>query len=131
MQPWHFLIVRDEATRKKLTKLHPYGKFMVDSPVVFIPLGDPGRHHKYWHSDTAIAIQNFLLAAYAQGIGTCWAGVIGSSFENKMKKLLGIPEDLRIIATVAVGYPLESPMKDRRPLAEIVSYEKYKQSMRT
>ncbi|MFQ5818415.1 MAG: nitroreductase family protein [Candidatus Heimdallarchaeota archaeon] len=125
MQPWYFLIVRNKTTREKLTELHPYGKFMVDSPVVFVPLGDPGRHHKYWHSDTAVAIQNFLLAAHAQGLGTCWAGVTGSHFEKEMKEVLGIPDDLQIIAVVAVGYPTESPSKDRRPLVEIVSYEKY------
>jgi nitroreductase len=124
-QPWHFVIVRDAATRKKLAELHPYGRFMADSPVVFLPLGDPKRHAKYWHADTAIAIQNFLLAAHAQGLGTCWAGVVGADFEKEMKELLAIPNELRIICTVAVGYPAEHPTKDRRPLSEMVSYEKY------
>jgi len=127
MQPWHFLIVRDKVTREKLAELHPYGKFMAVSPVVFVPLGDPNRHQKYFHSDTAVAIQNFLLTAYAQGLGTCWAGVIDAPFEKEMKNLLGIPEDLRIICTVAVGYPAESPTKDRRPFEELVSFEKYGQ----
>lgn len=124
-QPWHFLIVRDKATREKLAELHPYGRFMAESPVVLVPLGDPNQHPKYFHSDTAVAIQNFLLAAYAQGLGTCWAGVIGASFEKEMKTLLGIPDDLRVICTVAVGYPAQSPTKDRHPLEELVSYEKY------
>ena len=53
------------------------------------------------------------------------AGVIDAAFEKEMKKLLGIPKDLRIICTVAVGYPTESPTKNRRPLSEMVSYEKY------
>ena len=131
MQPWHFLIVRDKATRAQLAELHPYGKFMADSPVVFVPLGDPERHTKYWHSDTAVAIQNFLLAAHAQGLGTCWAGVVGASFEKDMKKVLSIPENLRIIATVAVGYPTERPTKERQSLEDLVSYEKYGQFPRS
>ena len=46
-------------------------------------------------------------------------------YEDDMKAVLGIPEKLRIICTVAVGYPTESPTKDRRPLEELVSYETY------
>ena len=124
-QPWQFIIIRDKDIREKLAELHPYGRFMVESPVVFVPLGDPNRHPKYFHSDTAVAIQNFLLAAYAQGLGTCWAGVIASSFEPPMKELLGVPKDLQIICTVAVGYPAQNPTSNRRLLEEIVHYEKY------
>ena len=124
-QPWYFLIVRNKAMREKLAELHPAGKFMADSPVVFVPIGDPTRNPRRFHTDTPVAIQNFLLAAYAQGLGTCWAGVFENPYEGDMKAVLGIPEELRIICTVAVGYPAESPTKDRRPLEELVSYETY------
>ena len=126
-QPWHFLIVRDKKTREKIAKMHPHAKFVKSSPVVFIPIGDPVRHPKYFHADTAVAIQNFLLAAYAHGLGTCWAGVIDNPFEKDMKELLNIPEELRIIAVVAVGYPAQNPTKERRPMEELVSFEKYGQ----
>jgi nitroreductase len=124
-QPWHFLIIRNQETREKLAGLHPAGKFMADSPVVFVAIGDPTQNPRRYHTDTPVAIQNFLLAAYAQGLGTCWAGVFENPYEDDMKAVLGIPEELRIICTVAVGYPTESPIKDRRPLSELVSYEKY------
>ncbi len=124
-QPWQFLIVRDKATREKLAEIHPYARFNAESPVVFVPLGDPNRHAKYYHSDTALAIQNFMLAAHAQGLGTCWAGVIASEIEPKMKELLNVPENLRIICTISVGYPAQTPSKNRRPMEELVHYETY------
>jgi len=124
-QPWHFIVVKDKEKREELAKLHPYGKFMAESPVVVVVLGDPRKHQKYFKCDPPIATQNFLLAARAQGLGTCWTGVIDTPFEEQMKKLLNVPENLRIVCTVSVGYPAETPEKTRQPLEELVSYESY------
>ena len=124
-QPWHFIVVRSKETREELASIHPYGKFMAESPVVVAVLGDPQKHAKYFRCDPAIATQNFLLAAHAQGLGTCWMGVIDASFENEMKKLLGVPENLKLVCTVSVGYPAEKPEKTRAPLEELVSYEQF------
>ncbi|NIN52068.1 MAG: nitroreductase family protein [Nitrososphaeria archaeon] len=127
-QPWHFIVVRDEKVRQELARIHPYGKFMAQSPVVLVVLGDPHRHHKYHLYDPVIATQNFLLAAHAEGLGTCWMGVIDTSFEEEMKRLLGVPEHMRIICTISIGYPAETPSKTRRPLKELVSYELFGKS---
>lgn len=124
-QPWHFVVVRNQETRKKLSEMHPYGQFMKDSPVVFVVLGDPDLNPKYYLMDACIATQNLLLAAHAQGLGTCWMGVIDASFENDMKALLKIRDPLRILCCVSMGYPDESRTSSRRPLSEIVSYEAY------
>ncbi len=124
-QPWHFIVVKDETTREKLAKMHPYGKFMTESPVVIVVLGDPERHPKYYLSDPAIATQNLLLAAYAQGLGTCWMGVRGASFEGEIKELLDVPERMSIVCCVSMGYPDESPTSSRRAREDIVSYEKF------
>src|SRR5512136_1699028 len=66
-QPWHFIVIQKKETREKLAKLDPYGKFMTESPVVIIVLGDPQKHEKYFKYDPAIATQNLILAAHAQG----------------------------------------------------------------
>lgn len=124
-QPWEFLIVRDDEKRQKLGEMHPYATFVKESPVVFIPLTNPKIHEKYHQSDTALATMQFMIEAHALGLGTCWAGVIESKIEQKVKKLLKIPDHLHVLALVAVGYPDESPSKTRKSLDELVHYEKY------
>lgn len=124
-QPWHFIVVKNENTRKKLADLHAYGRFMKESPVVIIVLCDPKNHPKYYMYDPCIATQNLLLAAYAQGLGTCWMGMVNVDFEEDMKELLDIPKSMRILCCVSMGYPAETPTSTRKKLAEIVSYETY------
>jgi len=124
-QPWEFLIVKDYNTRLKLADLHPYGKFVAHSPVVFIPLTNPEIHSKYHMSDTALTIMHFMIQAHALDLGTCWAGVIGASFEPEIKKLLRIPDHLNVMALVALGYPGESRASSRKSLDELVHYEFY------
>ena len=83
-QPWEFMIVKDDKTRLKLAKIHPYAKFVAQSPVVFIPITNPAIHKKYHQSDTALATMQFMIMAHAQGLGTCWAGVIKTTFEEEI-----------------------------------------------
>jgi nitroreductase len=52
-------------------------------------------------------------------------GVLNTPFEEPIKKLLGIPEGLRVLCTVSVGYPDEKPSRNRRPLEEVTHWEKY------
>ncbi len=124
-QPWHFLVIQDPDICSKLGQIHPYGKFLAEAPVNLIVLGDTEVHEKYFLSDSAVACQNFLLAAYAQGLSTCWTGAYKTSFEGEIKTLLGIPPHYHITAVVAVGYSNQKPTKDRKELNELVSYEKY------
>lgn len=124
-QPWEFIVVKDEKTRRKLSTIHPYGKFIADSPVVFIPLSNPVLHAKYHMSDTALATLQYMLEAHSLGLGTCWAGVYEASFEQDIKEMLGVPGHLNILGLVGTGYPDEDPTRTRRELETIVHYEKY------
>ncbi|MBN1328293.1 MAG: nitroreductase family protein [Candidatus Heimdallarchaeota archaeon] len=124
-QPWEFIIVKDETTRKKLAEIHPYAKFVAESPVVFIPLTNPDVHPKYHMSDTGLTILQFMIEAHSLDLGTCWAGVIGAPFELEMKKLLNVPDNLNIMALVALGYPDQERESSRKSLDELVHYEKY------
>ena len=82
-QPWHLIVVRDNTLRKKLADIHAYGRFMAESPVVIIVLGNPSRHEKYHLADPHNAVQNMLLAAYSLGLGTCWMGVRDTEYEQQ------------------------------------------------
>jgi len=76
-------------------------------------------------SDTALATLQYMIEAHSLGLGTCWAGVIGSSIEPEIKDLLGVPEKLNILGIVATGYSDEKPIKTRKELETIAHYEKY------
>jgi nitroreductase len=73
--------------------------------------------------DLSIAVSYMMLEAYEQGLGTCW---IGHFDENEVKKILGIPDKVRVVAITPLGYPAETPApRPRKQLSEIVCYEKY------
>jgi len=123
-QHWNFIVVTDAETRKRMAEVHTWGRFMAEAPVVIAVVGDPSRS-SFWREDLGAAVQNMLLAAYAQGLGTCWMGVAGTSYEKPLKKILGVPENLRILCTVSLGYPAEKPFKRREPLSRKVHWEKF------
>ncbi len=124
-QPWEFLIVTDKKVRKKLSEIHGSARFVAESPVVFVPLTNPEVHIKYHMSDSALATMQYMIEAHSIGLGTCWAGVIGSSIEPEIKDLLGVPEHLNILGLVATGYADEEPTRTRKELVDLVHYEKY------
>jgi len=56
-------------------------------------------------------------------LGTCW---VGAFRENEAKKILDIPDGVRPVAIIPVGFPAESPQpRSRRPLKQIIHYEKF------
>jgi nitroreductase len=63
------------------------------------------------------------LQAVEEGLGTCW---IGAFYEIKVKEILHIPEDVRVVALLPLGYPADIPdARPRKGLAEIVMWEKW------
>lgn len=124
-QAWHFIVVRDLEIRKKLAKAHPFGRWMDQSPVVIVVLGNPEIHPKYHLCDPHNAVQNMLLAAFSLGLGTCWMGVRDGTVEPEFRKILNIPENLRVVCAVSVGYSDVDRNSSRQPIENIVSWDKY------
>lgn len=127
-QPWHFIVVRDETMRKKFGEIHNYGRFMAESPVVIVVLGDPAKHPRYHLADPHNAVQNMLLAAHYEGLNSCWMGIRDTDIEPMFRELLSIPEELRVICSISFGYGDQERNSNRFPLDEIVSWEKYGKS---
>ncbi|TFG34780.1 hypothetical protein EU527_01625 [Candidatus Thorarchaeota archaeon] len=124
-QPWHFIVIRDADMRSKLAQAHPYGRFMSESPVVLVVLGDPSKHPRYHLADPHNAVQNMLLAALAEGLSTCWMGVRDTDIEPIFRELLDIPDELRVICSVSLGYGDQERTSTRLSLEEIVSWERF------
>jgi nitroreductase len=132
IQPWHFIVVTDAQKRKALSK-GLFAKFLTDTPAVMVLCGDQAASPHWYVVDVALAGENMVLAATAEGLGTCW---VGSFDEKDVKTLLGIPENLRVVALLAVGYAKEKIsitakmihfIRRRKTLSEIASWEVYGQ----
>jgi len=85
---------------------------------------DQRRQQNEWLmavQSTAMAGQNLMLAAHALGLGTCW--LCGPLFSpNVVRKTLRLPPEWQPQGLITIGYPDVKPVKDRRPLNELVRF---------
>jgi len=125
-QPWRFIVVTDQKIKEELRAAYDEDWF-VSAPVIIVGCALPSEAwvrsdgEEYWKVDLAIAMQNLILEAWDLGLGTCW---IGAFREDEVKRILGIPDEARVVALAPLGYPAEEkdPVTKRKPLEEIVSY---------
>lgn len=77
----------------------------------------------HYIQDTAATVQNLDLAAYSLGLGICW---VGAFKEEEVRRILRIPDGVRPVALVTVGYPAPSPEpRGRRSVKQIIHYEMF------
>jgi len=130
IQPWEFIIVQNNEIKRRLVEAALGQEFIAEAPVVIVVCANEERSARgyglrgktlYCIQDTAAAIQNIHLAAYSLGLGTCW---IGAFREEEARKALKLPNGIRPVAIIPVGYPDEAPQPPRRrPIQQVVHYE--------
>lgn len=129
-QPWTFLVVEDDTPRKAIYEAYPR-EWILTAPAYIIALG---HHESAWHRpsdgkdhtdiDVAIAVEHICLAASAHGLGTCWVCNFDSEF---IRHAFNIPDGVEPIAIIPIGYPaegVEAPEKIRKPLNEVVKWNR-------
>lgn len=129
-QPWKLVIVRDEELKRRLVQACAGQKFIAEAPIVIVGCGLPddayataGGYMNSFVMDVTIAMDHLILAAASLGLGTCW---IAAFKEEKVKDIIGISSDARVVALTPLGYPDEVPKKtSRKDLAELVCYDKF------
>jgi nitroreductase len=129
LQEWRFVVVRDPQKRQQLAQAAKGQTFVGEAPVVLACCADTEGHvmtcgQLCYPIDVAIAVDHITLCAAAEGLGTCW---IGAFHEDEVKKLLHIPDRIRVVALLPIGYPRDpAPVsKNRRSLAEIVCQDEW------
>lgn len=125
MQDWKFIVVKDAATRRRLAVAARDQKFVGQAPVVIAACGTSDLvmtcGQPAYAIDVAIAVDHMTLAAAARGLGTCW---IGAFYEDKVKEILGVPPEIRVVALLPLGYPAEeTEPRPRKNLDDIVAWE--------
>jgi nitroreductase len=127
-QEWKFIVVTNKETKKKLAQAAFEQVFIGEAPAVIVACGTESKSimscGQSTHTvDVSIACAYMILQAYELGLGTCW---IGAFKEDETKKILKIPEHVRVVAMTPLGYPDEPPSeKSRKRLDEIICFEKY------
>ncbi len=121
-QPWHFIVVRNKETLRRLGQLARTGPYIPQAPLAIVVTMD---HSPIAVSDGSRAIQDMILAGWSQGVGSNWVG-----FNNlpEVNSLLGIPEEVSVLAILPFGYPAEAigkGKKKRKPLDEVAYNERW------
>jgi len=149
-QCWQFVVVRDSSTKAQIADT--IAKVQVDkewvenaaaaaikqAPVLIVfcaekkrsgfnidgvPLTDKGE---FWYLfDVAMAVENLLLAAYAQGLGTV---IVGGFDAKEVAKILNVPAEYVVVTMTPLGIPTrQGQVSPRKQLSEVVFKEKFAQ----
>ena len=130
MQGMHYIVVKEPETVKELWKAVGQLKKFTDAPMFIVGViaktgsGTNPSGIKYFTIDCGICFEHLILAATAEGLATCW---IGNFSEEKVRKVLEIPNKYRVLALTPLGYPIRQKreVQERKPLEKIVHYEKF------
>ena len=117
---WEFIVVENKEMLKKLSECREFGsKLVADAPLAILIVADPSKSD-VWYEDASIASTFIQLQAEDLGLGSCWVQVHNrekddqQTAEDYVKNLLDIPQNLRVLNMVAIGYKNE----DRKPYDE-------------
>ncbi|MBN1644932.1 nitroreductase family protein [Candidatus Woesearchaeota archaeon] len=132
IQEWNFIVVTDYKTRENISMAACMQTWMNDAPVHIVVCSNPGKSERFYGDkgeklyciqNSAAAIENILLAAHAQGLGACW---VGACDEDKVRRIIGAPGNIRVLGIVPIGYSAEEPaMPDKYPLTDVVFIDKW------
>ncbi len=124
MQLRQFIIVDDADAIAKLAELG----VTKGAPAVVVILMDPQGtpYGEFWVQDASATMENMLLATVAEGLGACWIEGQVTPKEPELRKILNVPEDLRVWSIMCVGHPTKQPARPDKPdFADIVHHNQF------
>ena len=119
-QPWDFIVVTD---RGMIDQLKVAAQWMEKAAAIIAVVMDPSS--RWWIEDGSAAVENMLIASTALSYGSCWLEGYTLPREEEFKALLDIPKEKRLLTLVPIGVPAEWPTKGKKPLEEVIHWERY------
>ena len=124
-QPWHFIVVESRDTIRRLGGLAKNGPYIAQAPLAVVMAIEQTT---FSVSDASRAIQSMILTAWSEGIGSNWVGFGGLT---DVRSLLGIPDELEVLAIIPFGYPARAigkGKKGRKPLSQVAHLGRFGQA---
>ncbi len=130
MQGVHYIVVKEPENVKAVCEAIGQAPKFTQAPMFIVGIipekgsGMNSNREKYYGVDFGICFEHLMLAATAEGLATCWIGWFN---EEKMKQVLGIPEEYRVLGVTPLGYSVKSKgeVVERKPIDKIVHYEQF------
>src|SRR5256714_5012008 len=119
LQPWHFVVIEERAALRRIGDIMRTGRYTADASFAIVVLVE--RRSAYAVSDASRAIQNMILTAWSDGVGSNW---IGFGPMPEVERLIGAPNTHDALGIVSFGYPatkLGLGRKRRKALGEVAS----------
>jgi len=129
-QPWNFTIVKNPQTKEQLSEVVPtaFIQGLKEAPVCIAVTVNTEEDPYHYIEAGANATQNMALAAHSLGLQTAWIGVLDlkgqkNSAEEKVKKILEIPKNHRVISLLPIGHAKFDVLKKERKDLRQIAYE--------
>ncbi len=106
-QSWRFIVVSNREVLNKMSTLKRHCHMVSESAFSIVVLGDKELEERieFQYFNLSAAIENMLLEAVNQGLGSCWCAI--SPYEevmNSYRELFNLSDNLIPVACVAFGY---------------------------
>lgn len=125
LQPWRFIVVKDIGLKMVLDQAAGQSVLHLginEAPVVILVCVDRRIDPLHAIEAGAAATQNMTLAAHSLGLGAGWIGIWGTEAESSIQKLLKLPETVRMVSLLPIGFADESPEGHRKPIEELTQF---------
>ncbi len=128
LQDWRFVVATDREIRRQLAVAANNQTFIENAGAIVVACTVSDHVMRCGQAvgpiDVAIALEHMCLQATEVGLATCW---IGSFYPDKVRPIVGIPQDVTIVELLALGYPADTPKEHRRePIERIASFETWR-----
>lgn len=128
--PWEFIVIDDPAILSDVASFLPHGAMLKDASHGIIVCGDISKAHdnslSYMLQDVSAAIENLLLSAEMNNIGSCWLGV--HPREDRIKAIseyFKLPDNIIPVCAVALGFKAETKAPESRFDPKKIHFNRY------
>ena len=134
IQPWEFIVVKDTETKQKIGDIARNvtigSKGIEGAAAVIVTCVNEDKDPYHFVEAGAVATQNMALAAHSLGLASYWTGIYDldnsrDSAEWKVKTLLSIPNNYRVISFLPIGAPAYKIERQRRSLGQLIHYDQF------
>lgn len=133
VQPWHFIVIKNKDTIKKIMGAAKHGTFAAEAPVIIVGTALNGNTADEWlyehepniyNFSTVCAMENMWLSLADLQLAGCWVTLN----KDVTKDILAIPDTHQIVGSLAIGYKkdsLSNKTAERHSIAEIMSFDSF------